>query len=286
MILVFGSTGTIGSQVLRHLREHGAPVRAAVRSKDNVDALQGQGVDAVLADLADPATLPPALAGVEHVFLATPASARQVELESNLVDALAGSSTHLVKLAALGYDAAPADQAIAFAANHARVVDHAHRQDVALTVLAPSGFTSNLQTSASTIRQGTLYASAGNGGVSWVDPADVGAVAAHVLTSPGHEGASYPVTGPEVLTHALLAEQLTAALGREVRYVDVPADQFSQNLRSAGLDAWTADAVTELHQLYRAHAAEVVTDEVRKATGRAPRSVADWLAENKAAFAG
>lgn len=278
MIVVFGSTGTIGGQVLAHLREQGADVRAVVRSAAKAEQLPG--VPTVVADLADPASLPAALDGADHVFLVTPASPGQVQLENALVDAVAGSGTHLVKLAAQGYDAAPPDQAIRLAANHARVVEHARSVDVPLTVLAPSSFTSNLLANAATIKQGALYASAGDGKIGWVDPSDVGAVAAHVLTSDGHVGASYVVTGPEALDHEQVAAKISSAVGREVRYVDVPADQFAGSLRSAGLDDWLADALNELNQVYRQHVAESGSDEVQKATGRPARSLDDWLAEN------
>lgn len=286
MIVVFGSTGTIGGQVLRHLREQGADVRAAVRSEAKAGPLRAQGVSTVLADLAEPGTLPAALEGADRVFLASPGAPQQVTLESALVDAVARTGAHLVKLAALGYDAGPADQAIALAANHARVVEHATTSSVPLTVVAPSGFTSNLLASAATIQQGALYASAGDGSIAWVDPSDVGAVAAHVLTSDGHEGASYDVTGPEAIDHDELASRISTALGREVRYVDVPPEQFAGSLRSAGLPGWLADALNELNQVYRRHEAEVVTDEVRKATGRPARGVDDWLPDNAAALSG
>ena len=283
MIVVFGSTGTIGGQVLAHLREQGAPVRAAVRTQQRAEPLAAAGVETVVADLTDPASLPAALDGADAVFVATPASTQQVELETNLVDALAGRGVHLVKLAALGYDV---EQPIALAANHARVVAHARDRDLPLTVLAPTGFTSNLLGSAATLAQGALYGSAGDGGFAWVDPYDVGAVAAHVLTSDGHEGASYDVTGPEVLTHAQVAEKVGGAIGRPVSYVDVPPEQYAASLRGAGLDGWFADALTELNQVYRRHEAEVVTQEVTKATGRPARSVDDWLTEHRVALTG
>lgn len=285
MIVVFGATGTIGGQVLRQLQQQGAPVRAVTRSQQAAEAVAAGGTQAVVADITDPTALQDALRGADHVFLATPPSAGQVELETTVVDALVGTSAHLVKLAVLGYDAVPADRAVALAANHARIVEHAQKAGVSLTVLASSGFMTNLLAGAAAIAQGTLPSSAGAGGIAWIDPADVGAVAAHVLTTPGHEGRSYDLTGPEVLSHAELAERLSAVLGREVRAVDVPPEQFTAALTSAGLDRWLASALTELHQLYRAHGAEVVTGEVRKATGREPRSVDDWLAENRAAFA-
>ena len=191
MIVVFGGTGTIGSEVLRALAAHGAPVTAAVRDQSRAASLPVP-VPTVVADLADPASLSPAVHDADHVFVATPASENQVELETALVDALAEAPgrPHLVKLAAAGYDAVPVDQAIALAANHARVVAHIRERGVPHTVLAPSGFMANLLGSAGTVReQGVLYGSSGDGGLSWVDPADVGAVAAHVLTSDGHDGA-------------------------------------------------------------------------------------------------
>ena len=168
MIVVFGGTGTVGGEVLRALADSGAPVRAAVRDPRRASALP-VAVPTVVADLADPASLGPAVRDAERVFLATPASQRQVELESALVDALAAAPgrPHLVKLAAFGYDAVPPDQAIKLAANHARVVAHIRSRGVPHTVLAPSGFMANLLGQAGTVRdQGALYGSAGDGGLA------------------------------------------------------------------------------------------------------------------------
>ncbi len=191
-----------------------------------------------------------------------------------------------MKLAALGYDA-PAEDLIALTDNHARVVAHARERDVPLTVVAANGFMSNLLGSAATVRgDGVLYGSSVDGGVSWVDPDDVGAVAAHVLLSGGHEGASYDVTGPVALNQDALAERLSGVLGRPVRYVDVPADAYRQNLASFGLPPWLADALNELQQLYRAHRGELVTDEVQKATGRPATTFDDWVGRHREAFGG
>lgn len=145
MIVVFGAIGTIGGQVLRHLQEQGADVRAVARTQAQADELGG-----VVADLADPSTLPQAVADADHVRL-DDRLPQQAQIESNLVDALAGTGTHLVKLAAIGYDAVPVEQAIALGASHARVVAYAREKGVPLTVLAPTGFTVNLLASAASI---------------------------------------------------------------------------------------------------------------------------------------
>jgi uncharacterized protein YbjT (DUF2867 family) len=287
MIVVLGATGTIGGEVLRQLVAQDVPVRALVRSPEREAALSVPA-PTVVADLADPATLGPALDGADAVFLATPASPHQVELESALVDAVAAAPgrPHLVKLAALGYDAVPVDRAITLAGNHQRVVQRVRDAGVPHTVVAPSGFMSNLLRQADAVRgEGVLRASSGDGGLAWVDPADVAAVAVRALVSSGHDGASYDVTGPESLDHAAVARALSEATGRPVRYVDVPPEDFRRGMEAAGVPPWMAAALTELEQTYRAHLAEVVTDGVQRVAGRPPTPLRDWLARHRDAFA-
>lgn len=62
----------------------------------------------------------------------------------------------------------------------------------------------------------------GNGRRAMIDPADIGAVAAQILLSPGHEGETYQLTGPEALTAAQYAQALSAATGKEIRHFDIP----------------------------------------------------------------
>jgi uncharacterized protein YbjT (DUF2867 family) len=69
--------------------------------------------------------------------------------------------------------------------------------------------------------QGVLYGMTGEGRVAYIDTPDIAAVAAQALTSPGHQGNRYTLTRPEALSAAEVAERLSAATGRQVRYVDV-----------------------------------------------------------------
>ena len=64
-----------------------------------------------------------------------------------------------------------------------------------------------------------------------VDTRDVAAVAAVVLSEPGHAGADYDVTGPEALSYADVAAKLSGALGRQVSYADVPDDAARRRCR-------------------------------------------------------
>ncbi len=130
-----------------------------------------------------------------------------------------------------------------------------------------------------------LRSSVGDAAVGHVDVRDVAAVAAHVLTSEGHAGATYTITGPEALTYAQVAETMSRVLGRPVRLEEVPAEQARAGMVAAGVPEWLADGLGELDAVTRTGAAAGVTDEVQKATGHPARDLEAFLTEHRAAFA-
>ena len=68
-VLVLGGTGFIGQALIRRLHQAGLGIRALVRpGSAKTASLAGQGVDVVMGDLADPAALDAALAGIQHVY--------------------------------------------------------------------------------------------------------------------------------------------------------------------------------------------------------------------------
>ena len=105
MILVAGGTGMTGGEVVRLLQERGEPFTAMVRSVAKAEALQGAGIDTVVADLADRASLGPAMKGVESLFLLSASVADQADLQLNAIEAaeMAGVG-FIVKVSALGAD--------------------------------------------------------------------------------------------------------------------------------------------------------------------------------------
>lgn len=286
MILVTGATGMVGGHVLRQLTGQSAPVRALVRSEEKGDTLRGYDCELAVGSYEDAGSLDRALQGTDHVFLISPANEHMAQQEKGLVDAAvrAGSSPHIVKLAAAGVDA-PGETGVNFLAQHRRVVEHLRETGLATTVLAPNGFMQNLLGLAGSIQeQGAFFLPAGDAAISLVDARDVAAVAAHVLTSEGHAGATYTVTGSEALTYQHVAERLGAALGKPVRYVDVPGEAARSAMVEAGMLPWMADGLVALNAVYKSGAAAQVTEEVQKATGRSPRTLSDFLADHLGAF--
>ena len=104
MILVTGATGKIGAALVEQLQAQSTPFRALVRSDASSERLRAQGIETVQAD-AQNADLAPAFAGVDRLFLLTPSSPDQADIERRLVDAARQADVrYVVKQSALGAD--------------------------------------------------------------------------------------------------------------------------------------------------------------------------------------
>jgi uncharacterized protein YbjT (DUF2867 family) len=115
---------------------------------------------------------------------------------------------------------------------------------------------------------------------------DVAAVAARVLTSPGHEDATYVLTGPEALSYADVAERVSEVFARQVDYENQTASRARKAMLDSGLDRWAAEGRLELFEWIRQGGADTVTTAVREVTGDDPRRIEDWLENARAGFTG
>lgn len=280
MILVIGATGKVGSQAVRRLAGGGVAVRAFCRDPSAMPDL-GAGVEAVQGDLDRPETLPPALAGVEKVLLIAAGSDLPTE-EAHVIDAAqAAGVAHLVLLSSLGVEAG-----VASGPAHAPGEAQLRASGLAWTILRPAVFMANAMMWRDTIRaQGVFYEPTGTGRHSMIDPIDIGDVAAEVLSTTGHEGRTYELTGPEPISSADCAAALSAAMGTEVRHVDIPDEAFRQAMTGAGAPAPLVDALARYYALVRAGRFEMVSPAVVELLGRPAGTFAEWAAANAGAFA-
>jgi uncharacterized protein YbjT (DUF2867 family) len=283
-ILVTGATGTVGSFLVKKFGAAGVRARALVRSLEKAEAIEALGLEAAVGDLDKPETLAPALASVERVFLLSAPEERQAELQNNLVRAARDAGVrHVVKLSAIGVGG-ELDQ-IALGRVHRETEEEIERSGMAHTHLRPNGFMQNSFMYAQTIKsQGVFYAPYGDAKVSYVDARDVASVAFHALTEDGHEGKAYEITGPEALSYHDIARELSAVLGREVKYVEVPIEAARGAMVGAGLNAWTVNALVELFNFYKDGGADQVRDTVREVTGRDPITFAQFATDHAQAF--
>jgi uncharacterized protein YbjT (DUF2867 family) len=274
-ILVTGATGAVGSNLVRELQERGVPARVFVRDPVRAAAVLGHRVELAIGDFSDPASLRNALGGVDRVFLCSPNHPQQAEHEANVIDAAADAGIR--RLVKIGANGAQIGSPLEFWDAHGRIEQHLRESGLPWVVLHPSSYTSNLLAAAETIKHmGRLFAPAGDAKVTLIDPRDVAAVAAVMLTESGHEGRTYTLTGPEAVTYHQAAHQLSAAIGRPVEYVGVPDPAAREGMIQAGLPEWLADQLLIFWDQLRRGAVATMTDVVRVFTGHEPRTVADF----------
>lgn len=153
------------------------------------------------------------------------------------------------------------------------------------TMLRPLGFMSNALHWAHTVRTAnTVYAPFGQGRIAAVDPDDIGAVAAAVLTGSGHAGRAYTLSGPEALSPAEQTEILARVLDRPLRYVETSPVEARDALRRFGIDDVMADAIMALRATALEEFTSTVHPSVEEIIGRAPRSFRDWARAHRAEF--
>jgi uncharacterized protein YbjT (DUF2867 family) len=283
MILIVGATGLVGSATLRQLTARGVPVRALVRSAEKAATLAIPGVETVIGDLEQPASLEAALVGVTRALLIAPLHPRQVEWQGNFVEAVRrAGAAHIVKLSGLG--TAP-DSPLRSGRWHAQTERHITAAGLPFTYLHPPFFMQNLLRSATTIAaQGVLTASMQAGKIAMVDARDVAAVAVAALTSDGHVGQTYTITGPAALSFQEIATKLSDVTGRRVTYQDVPLTTVRQELVAAHLPPWLVEVRMEFAMALRDTYAAAVTDTVQTVTGQPARTFDAFVREHVALF--
>ncbi len=287
MILVTGGTGRVGYPLLEALADARAEAVAMVRVEAKGLDLPGQGEN--LVGTFDDPPAAEQLQAFDRVFLLSPSSEAQAELEIAFIDALAaaGHGPHVVKVAADGFTDPGCD--VRFMRSHREIATHLDATGLPVSYLAPAPYMEMLLPTAEAIRrEATLYAPAGHGHVGFVAAADVADAAAQVLTGPvppaDDEPAMFTLTGPESLTYANVAARISAVFARHVRYSSQRDDLAREELLGSGLAPWDVEGLLELFAWIREGGAGQLTSHVREVTRHPPRGLTDWLEGNRATF--
>jgi uncharacterized protein YbjT (DUF2867 family) len=281
MILVTGSTGTVGSEVVKQLQEAGAPFRVAVSSLTKAKKANAEGLQAAVLNYTDPQSFEYALKGIERLFLLSPPGA--TEMEAGLIEAAKTVDVrHIVKLSAIAADTG----ATKFGREHGTMEKALKDSGIAYTFLRPNGFMQNYITNFGTMikEQGAFYLAQGDSKYSVVDVRDIAAVAVKALTQAGHEGKAYAISGPEALSNTQIAEKLSTAIGKPVKYVAITDDQMRSAMQQQGAPPAIIDALIDLMHFYVAGKAAIVSQDVERVTKRPATSFDEFAKENAAAF--
>ena len=274
-ILITGSTGTLGSSLYQQLAKSGETVIAGARN--TVAAQRKLGADALIRafDFADPSTFENATKDVNRVFIVGPALNLELDqLLAPFLDFLKDRGIlRVVYISALGLDKIPE---LPF---HTLIEQKLAADGFEFTILRPSFFAQNFKNFdwENITERGIIYTAGGNGKAGFIAVEDITAVAATVLTEPGHLKKIYELTGPELLSYYDVAALLTEFTGKEVVYPNPDVNEFRSVLMAAGAPAFVGEYMSNVYGLIRNNHVDYLTDNVLEITGRNPTPLREVL---------
>lgn len=281
-VLVTGATGNVGSLLVPALVQSGVAVRALVRDEAKAEPLRYSGVEVAIGDLDQPETLTEAVKGVDSVFLITWNGPTAEQQAKNVIDeAGKAGRPHIVRLSAFGPEGS-------------RLIKQHQAVDAALvasglpyTFLKPTFFMQNVMMAAQTVAaDGAIYMPFKDGKVGMIDVRDVAGAAHAVLTSAGHSGTGYILTGPESISFHDAAQALSQSLGKEVSYIDVPLEAAKESMVGMGFPEWIVDGYLELFEGFAVNWGDRTTRAVEELTGHPARSFSQFSSDFAAVFGG
>ena len=284
-LLITTGNGMFGRGLVNALAGSGdVEVRAMVRNLDAFD-VDAANVSAVHGDMDDPATLAGPVDGVTDVFLCSPMDEHIATREIAVIDAVkaTGADVRILKLhGAVNHRGDPLSQL------HKQSIEHLKESGLRWTLICPNSVmeTSLLPLSAS-IQFGGIAGTSGDGKVGFVALEDVAEATAGVVAGGGFVGEAVTLTGPGAIDMAQAAQAATEVHGKPIADADMTEDDFAKMVIEFGAfpDREACEIGVLCHyRAWRRGDADVVADGFTQVTGRAPRSVKTWIAENKAHF--
>lgn len=285
-IAVTAASGQFGRLVLADLLKRGVPaadIRAVVRTPEKVADFAAQGVQVVPGDYTDVAGLTAALAGADKVLLISSAGPNDERLQHHKVAveaAKAAGVSHVVYTSIPRAETNP----IGFAWVHKDTEQAIRESGLPFTFLRNNWYWENVTGSlGAAVEHGALIGSVGEGRIGYASRADYAEAAAAVLTTEGHEGKTYELTGDTAIGYAELAAEVSRQAGKEVVFANLPQADYQAALAGFGLPGFLAEMLAEADARIAEGALADTTDTLSTLIGHPTATVQEAVA---AALAG
>ncbi|WP_107659677.1 SDR family oxidoreductase [Nocardia suismassiliense] len=268
-VAVTGASGQLGRLAVQALLREGATsVVAIVRDPQKVADLAELGAEVRQASYDDAESLDRALAGVDRVLLVSGNEfGARVAQHTNVIRAAERAGVQL-----LAYTSIPraTENPLILAQEHIGTEAVLAAATVPHVILRNGWYWENyLGGLAHAVESGVLHGAAGEGRVAGAARADYAAVAAKVLTTDGHAGQVYELGGDEHLTYADLAQVISEAAGKPVRYENLAEADYAAALERAGLPAAYAKTLADADAGIATGILDVHSGDLQKLLGRA-----------------
>lgn len=258
MHIILGATGHVGSALLQKILAHGEPVTAITHSPDKAEGLRALGAGVAVADVFDTASLHRVFAAAPgaRLYLLSPPAAPATDTDlverrsvTSIVEAVRGASPAKVVVHSTS-GAQPVERAGDLGVLYA-LEQGIKALPAPVSVLRAGYYFSNWDASLATAREeGVLHTMfPGDFKLPMVAPQDLGEVGARLmLQAPGQTGV-LEVEGPERYSSNDVAAAFAKALGRPVKAVTTPPDQWQKAFEAMGFSAAAAASYARMTQI-------------------------------------
>ncbi|AUN98885.1 SDR family NAD(P)-dependent oxidoreductase [Bacteriovorax stolpii] len=283
-LLVTGASGKLGQLVLENLIKRGEKnIIATSRKIEKLAAFATKGVDVRSADFEKTETLDAAFKGAERLLIiSTDAIGSRVEQHKNAIAAAKKAGVrHIV------YTSWPkADTSVAFVSKeHIETEKLIKESGLTYTILRNYPYAQNIfYAIPQALEMGTLYGTAGKGGVAYVTREDCAEAAAGALIQKNEKNEIYDISGKDVIDYEELVKLVSEVSGKPLKYVDIPEADLKAALLKSGLPEIWADVFVTFDLSYKNGDTKTATDAVLKLSGHEPKGFKEFLIENKAAL--
>jgi len=281
-ILVTGGTGNVGGAVVRESLKRGAQVRVLARKQPGEDRLPA-GVEVAIGDLLDPSSVEEAMKGISKLFLLNAVAAD--ELTQALIAYGIARRIGIEHITYLSVFKVDQFRDVPHFASKLAVEGALREFGVPYTILRPGYYIQNDGMLKGALTDAGIYPMPiGTAGICAVDTRDIAEAAAISLTETGHEGQTYDLVGPALISGPSNAETWSKLLNKEIRYTGHDFDQWERQMRARS-PGWTAfDLRTMFEGYFDRGFASTETEVARmsKLLGHLPRSYDTFARETAA----
>jgi (4-alkanoyl-5-oxo-2,5-dihydrofuran-3-yl)methyl phosphate reductase len=282
MILITGATGNIGTELVTNLVSKQTPIRVITRDEKKVAHL-GPEVERVIGDRHELSVVQRALQGTDNVFVIAALFDKDHEADRLLINEAQDAGVRQIVLISSGTVHLGEKNSIGVLHREKELL--VEKSGIPWTFLRAGGFMSNAFQWVDTIKsQGKVFNPSGDGKFAPISPSDIAAVAAIALTSSGHEGKAYDLTGTELLSIQEQVRTLSKVIGSPIECVDVPPEVAAERMKASGLPDILIQGLRDLWVRVRNGESTFYTNEVESLTGRPAQTFETWCYQHRSAF--
>lgn len=277
--LLVGCTGTVGSHVMRKLMKHDVRIRCMTHTPDKMTKLP-PSIEPCFGDLDQPRTLPEVFENVDMIFLLNTVSPNETKQGLTAVDA--AQTAGVKKIVYLSVYMPEGSSRIPHFNSKIPVENAIKDSPMTYTILRPNNFYQNDEWVKDVILKYGIYPHPiGSIGLNRIDVRDIADAAVNALIQSGHDGRTYSLHGPDILTGHHIADIYSRVLGRDVIYAGNDLDAWVQRVRNV-MPHWMVRDLRVMYKFFQDHGMVASVDDLntqQKIIGHEPRRFEEYVNE-------